>query len=304
MLRRTHQESDESDKSDKLKYKRPKLITHVLFGVILLFCLLSLEHSILHTLNNHQFFSVIILYTTALLWSMIMCFFKKITLYIFAAFNFLCVFFLLVAVYNLSSHSLWCCVQEKDQHFLCNMTSTLLSRMNDEGINSWLCFGSLLSAVRNGFPIPWEHDFDICMDSEHNGKLLPILQEEGYEFEWMHKNHIMIARVYLPMKLVPHARNAELWIDIYRYNRGNTGFYVNGHYDWRFEREELEPQQKMIFCENNSHWSPKDPVPFLQRFYGKNYQQPVFPSGIKFFSCMLWTDCPVGREVFKGLWKK
>ena len=72
-----------------------------------------------------------------------------------------------ISVYSLSSISSWCCVKHADFDRLCNLAARTADHLDRHGIPYWVCWGTLLGAVREiDMPyqaVPWEHDFDLCV---------------------------------------------------------------------------------------------------------------------------------------------
>lgn len=75
--------------------------------------------------------------------------------------------FPLLTVNLLASMSSWCCVQPQDFDIMCSLSDKVVNLLEDNKIPYFICFGSLLGAVREAdMPyqaVPWEHDFDICV---------------------------------------------------------------------------------------------------------------------------------------------
>ena len=85
-----------------------------------------------------------------------------------------CIFLILLAILfpvtvvrSLSQISSWCCVSEPDFERLCSLAARTTEALDKQNIPYWICWGSLLGAVREGSmpfqAVPWEHDFDICV---------------------------------------------------------------------------------------------------------------------------------------------
>ena len=70
-------------------------------------------------------------------------------------------------VQSMSHFSLWCCVSEADFGRMCSLASRTIAILNRNNIPYWVCWGTLLGAVREkNMPfqaVPWEHDVDICV---------------------------------------------------------------------------------------------------------------------------------------------
>lgn len=77
-----------------------------------------------------------------------------------------------IVLVGVSSYlSCWCCIDYSIIQDMCDTTLTVTRLLEQRSIPYWICFGTLLGAVREkDMPyqiMPWEHDMDICI-MEHD----------------------------------------------------------------------------------------------------------------------------------------
>jgi hypothetical protein len=80
------------------------------------------------------------------------------------------ILFPIITVNFLSMFSSWCCVNTGDFDRMCSLADRTAAILEDNKIPYWICWGSLLGATReSNLPyqaIPWEHDFDLCVQDQ------------------------------------------------------------------------------------------------------------------------------------------
>lgn len=145
----------------------------------------------------------------------------------------------------------------------------LLKKVFDQNkIDFWLCFGTLLGAVREQSLIPYDTDIDICVfqkDMQKIIEMIPELEEMG----------LKLIRVNHEKNLISFMRKDE-YIDIYifgesrknlvfkEWRMGNT-FRIKYKYFRRFSKVEFLGEKFLV---------PDKYKQFLREFYGKDWRIP------------------------------
>ena len=65
----------------------------------------------------------------------------------------------------------------KDQLEMLEVLKAFSEICNENGIQWWLCSGTLLGAARHGGFIPWDDDIDVSMLKKDYRKLLKIMKK-------------------------------------------------------------------------------------------------------------------------------
>jgi hypothetical protein len=118
-----------------------------------------------------------------------------------------------VAVKCLSHFSAWCCVSEADFGRMCSLVSRTIEVFERNKIPYWVCWGSLLGAVREkDMPfqaVPWEHDFDVCVFEKDWGVVVAALSiADGVIFD--EKKKVVYDTNF-------RTTMARAYVDVYKY---------------------------------------------------------------------------------------
>ena len=120
--------------------------------------------------------------------------------------------YVLVVFWMLSSLSCWCCLRAAPLEAMCELAGTTADLLTAHGIPYWVCWGTLLGAVREAqHPlqvVPWEHDFDFCVHESDWPRVVAAMSGEdasqrGISFDTKalnvyHKSvKLVLARVYV-----------------------------------------------------------------------------------------------------------
>ena len=82
---------------------------------------------------------------------------------------------------------------------------------DNNGIDYWLDYGSLLGATRHKGFIPWDEDFDLAIRHEDKPRLIQLLKDNNIELEMIH-GEASLFRI-----LVLKAHGYSLHIDVFAY---------------------------------------------------------------------------------------
>jgi lipopolysaccharide cholinephosphotransferase len=142
---------------------------------------------------------------------------------------------------------------------------------SDNNISYWADSGTLLGAVRNKGIIPHDDDIDVCVFQKDFDKLSDVL-----------KTHPVYELIILGnfSKVKRRDVNANVWIDIFIVSneKGIIKYAKEEHRNlWPkmiYKEYEVFPLQRVPF-EDYYITVPNNPIPYLERSYGKDWKTPV-----------------------------
>lgn len=156
----------------------------------------------------------------------------------------------------------------KDFHELCEKNHLVY----------WADSGTLLGAVRESGIIPHDDDIDVCMFEEDVNQLIEIVNNTNNK----NKYHIYLLD-HQPIYKFEHRDIPEIFVDIFVVHRDknnpNKILYKEPKNQkvwpsFYYYEDELYPLQKMTFGDIQIY-TPKTPIPFLERAYGNNWKTPI-----------------------------
>jgi len=151
----------------------------------------------------------------------------------------------------------------KDFHKICS----------DNNISYWADGGTLLGAVRDKGIIPHDDDLDVCIFQEDFEKLSSVLKTHPiYEIVLVHNYIYKVKRRDL---------KANVWVDLFVVSKDDKGII---RYDKKEHRERWSKfyyKESEVFPIKNVPFEdyyisvPNNPIPYLERGYGKNWKTPI-----------------------------
>jgi len=157
-----------------------------------------------------------------------------------------------IAAILMSATSAWCCVRQGRRLQLCDLAAAVAKVFNQNGIDYYVTFGSLLSYAKGrqegndqneeeeeknrekveeevgdgkragasnkeGEMIPWEHDEDLAIAEKQVEIAYKLLKERGFNMERRSSSETVAFRIHLPGANVWASAWAMTWIDVYPY---------------------------------------------------------------------------------------
>lgn len=131
--------------------------------------------------------------------------------------------------------------------------------------------GTLLGAIRDGKIISHDDDIDVSMFEPDFRKLVHVMKNND-------KYHII--RPSFRLYKFCRKDTPGVFIDIFIIQEKNNVFrykeelHIKAWPKFYFRKDELFPLKKIKF-HNQFIWIPNNPIPYLERSYGKNWKIPV-----------------------------
>lgn len=170
-------------------------------------------------------------------------------------------------------------ITAEDANATLQLTCKLMSQI---GLKTYLCFGTLLGAVRDRNFIKGDEDVDVYVESEE------ILCSN---ISRLYENGLKLIRV-IPKRVYSFRYIDGCYIDIYVFQKnvrsiwGKCCYYLNG---WAMPKRYFQNEMQIEFL-GEKYYSVTNPEDLLAFWYGKNWRVPV--RGHKFIyevrSAYLW----------------
>jgi len=141
--------------------------------------------------------------------------------------------------------------------------------LEENNLEYFISFGTLLGAVRHGGLIPWDTDVDIVVPEKDKEKIYKILTEKldvHYLVKEDREDNIVgsLIRVYF-------SKENSLHVDLFTYIDEGKEVITFG-YNRTFLKTDIYPLQKIRFYETEL-FSPQNTNKQLETFYGKDYMK-------------------------------
>lgn len=216
-----------------------------------------------------------------------------------------CAIFLTYALiaFRMSLRGMWCRRTSEQVRKQCETMRGLVSLLNNNGIENWLCYGSALAATRaslrhrSAMPIPWESDDDLC-----------ILVKDAARFEDLVKQHsesltvevIVGSVVRMRISRNDQAAGQEWHVDVYAHEehefQGGQVMMQNVAPVRDLARRDipvalLRPLRRANYCKGDMFWLPKEAENYMEHLYGTTWTTPMSvvtsSNGYRRFTCLL-----------------
>lgn len=149
-------------------------------------------------------------------------------------------------------------------------------------IKYWICFGSLLGAIRDNDIIKIDMDADICIFIKDKYKLLNLADkfyEQGMDFKYYNEYHYRVLTSKINMN----------FLSIFFYEKDKNDKYICGEFigdgDWLDKRSFVETdiiELDKARIRNYYFPIPKNSISFLEREYGKEWTIPLHINNFNF----------------------
>eukprot|EP00051_Salpingoeca_urceolata_P012008 m.149262 g.149262 ORF g.149262 m.149262 type:complete len:288 (+) comp17341_c2_seq4:192-1055(+) len=198
---------------------------------------------------------------------------------------------LIVAVSSMLSH--WCCMRYSHLERLCDLATRTSATLDAANITHWICWGTLLGAVRHGDQpfqaVPWEHDFDICVFDKDWPRVVAAVRSDPGLFMPPPSMAVMDGTI--------RSRIARLYVDFSRFKPMRGGFLESRdhhHVLVRFPESDLLPLTTRQAC-NLDMPTPARAENVLEAFF-HDWQTPRWPHGPTAVTCRIIHDCNLPED--------
>lgn len=230
-----------------------------------------------------------------------------------------------IAAVIMSASSAWCCVRDGRRLQLCDLAAAVAKAFNQNGIDYYVTFGTLLgfarsqkesmeekeeeeerkgkrggvraSSLKDGGMIPWEHDMDIAIAEKQIEISYRLLQDRGFNLERRSSTGVVAYRIHLPGASVWGSAWSMNWIDVYPYIvEKRSGEIISrnmrNYMGTKIMLSDVKPYRSISFCGFNYFSAPRLPIRHVKGQYGAQWRKPHFPDdSYKGTTCKIFKDC-------------
>ena len=139
--------------------------------------------------------------------------------------------------------------------------------LEENGIEYFISFGTLLGAVRHGGLIPWDTDTDILIAENQKEKAITTLKEKLPTPYVVIEDEEDIVGSVIRVNL---SKTNTLHVDLFTYIEEDD--HIVFGYNRRFAREDIFPLQKIAFYDTE-FFAPHHIEKQLKMFYGEDYMK-------------------------------
>jgi len=140
--------------------------------------------------------------------------------------------------------------------------------LEENDLEYFISFGTLLGAVRHGGLIPWDTDTDILITEKDKEMIFKVLKEKLSSKYLVNKD--IDENIVGNILRVNLSDTNTLHIDLFTYIEEKDEIVFG--YNRRFNKEDIFPLQKISFYDSD-FFAPLDIKKQLETFYGKEYMK-------------------------------
>jgi len=167
-----------------------------------------------------------------------------------------------------------------------DLNRRVLPVLDATGATHFVCFGTLLGAVREGDVIRGDGDGDVCVLSEDADKIVAARDVLSRDAGAVLETNVYVPRAKKGLNILMRIRDAQkpqAYIDVYVLDSEDIGTGLLGYSNWYGVDKgvtlprllALPPKRLDRKTEfGDSIWVPKDPEGILKHVYGPNWRVP------------------------------
>jgi hypothetical protein len=208
----------------------------------------------------------------------------------------------------------WCLRTEEQVAKQCDLLTKVANLLQAHNFQSWVCYGTALAAYRNGKPIPWEIDDDLCVLQKDLANIRFILEESAKDLniEVIYADDFNVVAMQVRLKHVNGVLPAgDYTIDFYAHKEHTFFSSIRMMQNVALIRDRMKrdmptsmlyPLQPMPYCAHPDRIrdgaeqpplfrGPGNITEYLTHLYGTTFRTPntiVDSNGWRGWRCYFW----------------